>query len=260
MRVLGTVAAAVLCGAVLTACGSSGDKADPKPDATTGTPVAVTTGPSTAPDTVPPTTPYTAPPAPTTTAPISNRSFPKGSCVAIDESAPDGDDAAGMSTVSCKAPEAVAKVVEREPFDVTRITDCYDSASNADRILDITRLGTGKNAGRLEYAPVCLRNLTAPHPGDPGQGGGTNIIKGDCLQDRPSFGLPRSGMATSNTTTVETACAGTGADKPAYRVIGLGSSTIVKGDKGVPCPRGTQVTFTAPDEILMGAVYCAVRL
>lgn len=253
-------AVAVVCGLVLAACGSSHDDADPAPDdsPSPSAPVTLPPTPSAAPTTVVP-APTTTPP-PATADPLSDKSFKKGSCVADDRSATTPEDGtAGLTQVPCADPTAVEKVVEREPFDVTKVTSCGKGAENADTLAQLTRSGTGKDGGKLQYAPVCLRNLTAPHPGDAGHGGGPNIIKGDCLVEKKSYQLDLTGSG-SGTSTYETACDGAGADAPDYRVIAMGTTTIVKGEKGIPCPPSTQAQFTAPSEIFIGAVYCAKRV
>nr|WP_229698966.1 hypothetical protein [Wenjunlia tyrosinilytica] len=244
---------AVICGVALAACGSSQDRADPPSDGTRSPSVSVSStaqpGPSTA---------ATTEPTPTARPTLSNKSFAKGSCVAEDRSSA-SEDTAFLAEVTCKDPEAFAKVVEREAFDVTKVSRCSKEAGNADKLIQLSRLGKGKDAGKLQYAPVCLRNLAAPHPGDPGQGGGPNIIKGDCLVERKSYGLPGTGTG-SGTSSFETACAGTGSEAPDYRVIALGTTTVIRGEKSVPCPPATQVKFTAKTERFIGAVYCAVRM
>lgn len=256
-------AVAVVCGLVLAACGSSQDGADPAPDGT-GSPSASVSSASGTPTAEPsttsaqalPSTAVTTAPAPAVSPPLGNTSFARGSCVADDPLA--SEDTAFLAEVSCTDPGAFAKVVEREAFGVTKASNCPKEAENADRLIQLSRLGTGKDAGKPQYAPVCLRNLTAPHPGDPGRGGGPNIIKGDCLVEKKSFRLPLNGPG-SGTSTVETACDGTGADAPDYRVIAMGTTTIVRGGKNIPCPPATQVEFRAEDEMFIGAVYCAVR-
>lgn len=243
----------VLCGLALAACGSSKDKADPAPESPSVSVSAPSPSATVAPE---PSAVVTPPPAPTTTAPLSNKSFSKGSCVADDPTA--GEEAANLAEVACSDPAAVAKVLAREPFDPFKVTTCAKPAAQADTLAQLSRLGTGKNAGKLEYAAVCLRNLRAPHPGDPGQGGGPNIVKGDCLVEHKSLQLSLSGG--SDTTTVETACSATGYSAPNYRVIGMGTTTIVRGEKSIPCPPSTQAQFSAPDQRFIGDVYCAVKV
>ncbi|HEY3479200.1 MAG TPA: hypothetical protein VGL02_09915 [Streptomyces sp.] len=242
-------AAVMLCGLALAACGSSKDKADPAPD---DSPSVSASAPSVTAAPEPSVTTPAAPP--TTEAPLTNASFPKGSCVTEVPADPTGLE--NPSSVDCSSPLAVAKVLSREPFDLLKITTCPKSSETADKLWQVNRLGTGKDAGKLEYAALCLRNLSAPHPGDPGQGGGPNIVKGDCLVTHKNVLALSTG---SDTSTVETACNSTGYDAPNYKVIGMGTQTIVKGAKSVPCPRGTQAEFAAPRE-LIGDVYCAVRV
>ncbi|MEV6011439.1 hypothetical protein AB0M29_32070 [Streptomyces sp. NPDC051976] len=248
-------ATAVLCvlsGAALAACGSSKDKADPAPDSPSVSVSAPSMSATAAPE---PSTVVTTPVAPPTTeAPLTNASFPKGSCVAEDPT--DTTGSTNPTQVDCSSPLAVAKVLSREPFDLVAVTSCPKASETADKLVQVTRLGTGKNASKLEYAALCLRNLGAPHPGDPGQGGGPNIVKGDCLVEHKNVMSLTTGSATS---TVETACSATGYAAPNYQVIGMGTQTIVKGAKSIPCPKGTQAEFAAPRQ-LIGDVYCAVRV
>ncbi|MFB7187673.1 hypothetical protein ACFCZT_20740 [Streptomyces sp. NPDC056230] len=88
--------------------------------------------------------------------------------------------------VSCKDPEAVAKVIDRadigisEPFSATACSPHTDFAINVPVSLALLedRRVTGEG-----YA--CMRNLKPPHPGDTGGGGGPRIEVGDCVHSGP---------------------------------------------------------------------------
>lgn len=80
--------------------------------------------------------------------------------------------------VECTDPRAQSKIIELgatfDTLDAAKPLDpgCPDNADAAYR-------PTG--ALPLQKRLACVRNLKAPHPGDPGGGGGTNTIAGDCV-------------------------------------------------------------------------------
>lgn len=97
-----------------------------------------------------------------------------GSCAAPDPN----DQPDGYRAVDCVDPGAVATVTDRLPissFDV----DAPRCPSGTDIVLDLTRVREGVDTG-IPTGTACLRNLTGPHPGDPGQGGG-QLVEGDCI-------------------------------------------------------------------------------
>lgn len=96
--------------------------------------------------------------------------------------------------VACDDPAAVARVTLRRAGDSAGAPRC---PATTDFVLD----------GGPGYA--CMRDLRAPHPGDPGGGGGPNTIVGDCVYQA----LPTEAR--------ETACDGTGARPPGYKVTAV---------------------------------------
>ncbi|MFI1102584.1 hypothetical protein [Streptomyces melanogenes] len=79
--------------------------------------------------------------------------------------------------------------------------------------------------GAAGYA--CMRNLEAPHPGDPGMGGGPFTVVGDCVY--------RAGAGQVK----EAPCDGSGADAPEFRVT---SSVPRRAD----CPASTALYVELP--------------
>jgi len=100
---------------------------------------------------------------------------------------PSGTDAAsrvallGWQTfepVPCTDPRAESKIIALgAPFDALIPAKPFDPGCPEDT--DAAYRPTGKLPFQKRVA--CVRNLKAPHPGDPGAGGGTNIIAGDCV-------------------------------------------------------------------------------
>ncbi|GCD45651.1 hypothetical protein [Streptomyces paromomycinus] len=112
--------------------------------------------------------------------------------------------------VSCRSERAAALVLSRYdgpqaqgPLCPER-TDFVLHISERRPASDKTSRENGDGAVPQGYA--CMRNLEAPHPGDPGGGGGPRTIVGDCV--RPS----RQGEVK------ETACDGSGAHAPQFTV------------------------------------------
>ncbi|MCX5602274.1 hypothetical protein OG418_45650 [Streptomyces phaeochromogenes] len=87
----------------------------------------------------------------------------------------------------CDDPDAIGKVLKRVEKKTTVYTyiDCSDST---DDVLGISGDPGWEVAGSRDYLKyvagvgyACVRNLKAPHPGEPGQGG-MEIRVGDCLE------------------------------------------------------------------------------
>ncbi|MEU4093046.1 hypothetical protein [Streptomyces sp. NPDC026673] len=151
-----------------------------------------------------------------------------------------GDLAGSYREVACSDPSARARVVTRlygllpaspspAPPAATRVGD--RCSPTADFLLTVT-------AARPQgYA--CMRNLQAPHPGDPGGGGGPRTIAGDCVY------TSRKGQVK------EARCDGSGPHAPQFRVVELARSRR-------SCPKGTALY------VVVGAgpagVGCARRL
>jgi hypothetical protein len=126
-----------------------------------------------------------------------------------------------FTEVPCAGERAAAKVVARHDGTVDDGPLC---PATTDFVLHISRQRTasgaagptaaagapsGTTAAGAVIAPgyACLRNLEPPHPGDPGAGGGPRTIVGDCVYD------------VGKGEVHETACDGTGARSPQYRVV-----------------------------------------
>ncbi|MEE1807608.1 hypothetical protein [Streptomyces sp. BE133] len=98
--------------------------------------------------------------------------------------------------VPCDDPKAVAKVIDRadigfpDPFEATACSDNADFAVNAPVSIAILE---DKPVSGEGYA--CMRNLKAPHPGDPGGGGGPRIEVGDCVHSTAKDGSSVSEVA-----------------------------------------------------------------
>ncbi|MET8408030.1 hypothetical protein ABZV34_07975 [Streptomyces sp. NPDC005195] len=124
--------------------------------------------------------------------------------LAVDECSSFGT--TSFTEVSCTSERAAARVVAR--YD-GRVTDGPPCPPTTDFVLHISETraaadGNGDSAVPQGYA--CMRKLEAPHPGDPGGGGGPRTIVGDCVYSAGS-GQVR-----------ETACDGKGRKPPEYRV------------------------------------------
>ncbi|MFD7667074.1 hypothetical protein [Streptomyces sp. NPDC059788] len=108
--------------------------------------------------------------------------------------------------VSCRSEKAAALVLARYDGPQAQGPLCPE---RTDFVLHISerRPDSDENGdGAVPQGYACMRNLEAPHPGDPGGGGGPRTIVGDCV--RPL----RQGEVK------ETACDGTGARAPRFKV------------------------------------------
>ncbi|WP_052432835.1 hypothetical protein [Streptacidiphilus carbonis] len=158
-----------------------------------------------------------------------------GTCVAAGTGSGPGSGSAGAtsySEVACTAGNATAVVIRRLPPGAAA-SSC---PGGTDFALQITSMPKGQVTGI-----ACARNLTAPHPGDPGGGGGFGIVVGDCMDDAGSGRLE------------ETACTGTGAQRAGYRIIGL----VARDSQ---CPSGTTAYITVHNPGSPVQVACAVSL
>ncbi|MEV3857089.1 hypothetical protein AB0J38_22505 [Streptomyces sp. NPDC050095] len=140
--------------------------------------------------------------------------------------------------VSCGSESAVARVVARFEGSAAEGPAC---PRTTDFVLHISenRPASDENGdGTIAQGYACMRNLEAPHPGDPGGGGGPRTIVGDCV-----YSAGRGQVR-------ETACDGSGERAPQYRVA---SATTAR----TACPPSTALYVT-----LGGAepVGCAKKL
>lgn len=150
--------------------GASGSSAPPTVSTATGTGIGTET-PSSSPS--PPQSPYSD---------NDTVLMAKGDCYE-----PVTDAAPGLTAeTACDDPDAIGKVIKRAKEKTTQDTyiECPDAT---DDVLGISDTSGPELAGLREYVPyatgtgyACVRNLKAPHPGDPG-GGGMKIRVGDCL-------------------------------------------------------------------------------
>ncbi|WP_443056005.1 hypothetical protein [Streptomyces sp. IBSBF 3136] len=117
--------------------------------------------------------------------------------------------ATSSTEVPCTGERAAARVVARHEGTVAGGPPCPPTTDFVLRIsAQRPRHDTGDEDGdgAVPQGYACMRNLEAPHPGDPGGGGGPRTIPGDCLYD--------SGRGQVR----ETACDGSGRRAPRYRI------------------------------------------
>ncbi|MEU3611972.1 hypothetical protein ABZ725_06590 [Streptomyces sp. NPDC006872] len=100
---------------------------------------------------------------------------------------PTGDQQGQVVEMPCEDPDAIGKVLKRveEEIGMGSYADCPDAT---DDVLGITGEPGWEIAGSRDYVKyasgvgyACVRNLRAPHPGEPG-GGGMDIDIGDCVE------------------------------------------------------------------------------
>ncbi|MER6673047.1 hypothetical protein [Streptomyces sp. NPDC000983] len=177
MRGRHAVAAAVLAAALLTGC-QSGDS--PGEDAAgTGGPVSAS----------------------------PSASLPAGygtQFLGVDECSSFGT--TSFTEVRCDGERAAARVVAR--FDGA-VGDGPPCPGTTDFVLHISEQSPSDEDGdgAVPQGYACMRNLSAPHPGDPGAGGGPRTIVGDCVYD------------SGGRQVRETSCDGEAERKPEYKVV-----------------------------------------
>jgi hypothetical protein len=95
---------------------------------------------------------------------------------------------------------------------------------------------------------ACMRNLQAPHPGDPGGGGGPHTVVGDCVYSS------RAGGSEVEETPCDAAAQAQGARKPEFRVV----AAVAERSR---CPAATAL-YVRLDTLVAGErpVGCARRL
>ncbi|MFD9486001.1 hypothetical protein ACFWBX_18825 [Streptomyces sp. NPDC059991] len=131
--------------------------------------------------------------------------------------------------VPCTSERAVAQVSVRS--EGARTAGAAGCPLNTDFVLYIG--GDGASG----YA--CMRNLEAPHPGDPGMGGGPFTVVGDCVYHAGADQVK------------ETPCDGSGANPPEFKVT---SAVPRRPD----CPASTALYVELPGG--GDGVGCARRL
>ncbi|MGD6745337.1 hypothetical protein ACOKM3_26325 [Streptomyces sp. BH106] len=113
---------------------------------------------------------------------------------------------ASFNEVPCRSERAVARVLDRHDGEPKATSACPDRTDFVLHISENRPAADENGDGSVGRGYACMRNLDPPHPGDPGGGGGPRTIVGDCL------------TAAGRGQVRETACAGTGARAPRYRV------------------------------------------
>ncbi|MEU9183226.1 hypothetical protein AB0D14_01395 [Streptomyces sp. NPDC048484] len=86
-----------------------------------------------------------------------------------------------FTEVSCTSERAAARVVARHDRKVGEGPLC---PATTDFVLHINEQKPSADEdgdGAVPEGYACMRNLEAPHPGDPGGGGGPRTIVGDCV-------------------------------------------------------------------------------
>ncbi|GAA3144325.1 hypothetical protein ACFQ0X_28170 [Streptomyces rectiviolaceus] len=158
--------------------------------------------------------------------------------LAVDECSSRGRET--FTEVSCTSERAAARVIARYDGKVAEGPAC---PARTDFVLHIseTRPVVAEDEdgnGEVPRGYACMRNLESPHPGDPGGGGGPRTAVGDCV-----YSAGRGEVR-------ETACDGSGAKAPEYRV-----TVAVASRAG--CPAATELYVSLEGGKPVG---CAVRV
>ncbi|MDO0914786.1 hypothetical protein QQM39_29335 [Streptomyces sp. DT2A-34] len=141
-----------------------------------------------------------------------------------------------FTEVSCTSERAAARVVARHDGKVGDGPLCPGTTDFVLHISEQSRTSDEDGDGAVPQGYACMRNLTSPHPGDPGGGGGPRTIVGDCV------------YGSGDGQVRETSCDGEGKRKPQYKVtksVGeradcpLSTALYVQlgGEKPVGCAR-----------------------
>ncbi|WP_436842871.1 hypothetical protein [Streptomyces venezuelae] len=155
---------------------------------------------------------------------------------AVDECSSRGR--ASFTEVPCGSERAAARVIARYDGKVRQGPAC---PARTDFVLHISESRPAVDEdgdGEVPQGYACMRNLEAPHPGDPGRGGGPRTVVGDCV-----YGAGRGEVR-------ETACDGSGERAPEYLV-----SSAVR--ERAECPAATRLYVTLGGTRPVG---CAVRM
>lgn len=156
--------------------------------------------------------------------------------LAVDECSSRGR--ATFTEVPCTSERAAARVIARYDGKVAEGPSC---PARTDFVLHISenRPAVDEDGnGEVPRGYACMRNLEEPHPGDPGGGGGPRTVVGDCV-----YGAGEGEVR-------ETACDGSGAKAPEYRVTSAVLSRAA-------CPAATQLYVSLEGGKPVG---CAVRV
>lgn len=126
--------------------------------------------------------------------------------------------------VACDDPAAVGTVthLENGGAGLAGAMTEPDCPAGTDHAIRVTSAHLGGRAPTYLFA--CVRNLKPPHPGDPGGGGGPDIVVGDCVHSKDNLAKVE-----------ETPCDGSGDLEPTHQVA-LVTRAI--------CPPGYDAAFT----------------
>ncbi|MFG3506227.1 hypothetical protein ACGF5F_12015 [Streptomyces sp. NPDC047821] len=140
--------------------------------------------------------------------------------------------------VPCGGDQAVARVLTRHGRPAADGPVCPRTTDFVLHVSESHPAADEDGDGSVPRGYACMRNLRPPHPGDPGGGGGPYTLVGDCLS-----GAGRGRVE-------ETACDGSGARRPAYRVV----EAVERRSR---CPAATDLYVRLGGERPVG---CARRL
>jgi len=134
--------------------------------------------------------------------------------------------------VSCSDPRAIARITSLGAH-IDQSKPIQDSGCPDDTDMAVRTKTTGLGA-TSDSQVYCMRNLKAPHPGDPGGGGG-GLVVNDCVYVGSS-----NGGRLLNDQVEELPCA----DGPAIRTqcvrAPLGYPLVAMADSAAQCPKGTR--------------------
>ncbi len=138
--------------------------------------------------------------------------------LAVDECSSFGT--TSFTEVACTGERAAARVVARHDGTVGDGPQCPATTDFVLHISEQSQVSDEDGDGAIPQGYACMRNLSPPHPGDPGGGGGPRTIVGDCV------------YALGDGQVRETACDGKGDKKPEHKV----TKAV---DKRTQCPLST---------------------
>lgn len=175
--------------------------------------------------------------------------FAVGSCIGPRTGPGVGD----YREVACADPAATGSILSRSVSSTPGVAAQLGRLSIAcpdatDVVVELSELGPPLD-GDSPAGYVCIRNLKAPHPGDPGNGGGPAIVVGDCV------------AASSGGDVQEIRCADRAKAKTRYRVVTV--ETVKDSPAAAlvsPCAAGTDASFVLSRHGGERRVACAKRL
>ena len=101
-----------------------------------------------------------------------------------------------FTEVPCASERAAARVVARHDGTVRDGPPCPGTTDFVLHISAQDRTSDEDGDGAVPQGYACMRNLTPPHPGDPGGGGGPRTIAGDCVygsgEHEPGYKVTRT--------------------------------------------------------------------